>query len=52
MDVSKCNTYLASASKDGKVIVWDWKHAKKVDEITDHNGAITNLKFFSLKVKS
>lgn len=52
MDISKCNKYLATASKDGKIILWDWKNCKKVDELAAHNGTVNNIKFFSLKVKN
>lgn len=51
LDVSKCNRYLASASKDGKIIVWDWKNCKKLDEFNDHRSNVNNVKFFSLITK-
>lgn len=52
LDVSKCNRFLASASKDGKIIVWDWKNCKKLDEFNDHRSNVNNVKFFSLITKS
>jgi WD40 repeat protein len=52
MDISKCNQFLATASKDGKIIVWDWQKGIKIDEITAHNGTVNNIKFFSLKIKN
>lgn len=52
LDVSKCNRYLATASKDGKIIVWDWKNCQKVDEFNDHHSNVNNVKFFSLISKS
>lgn len=52
MDISKCNKYLATASKDGKIIIWDWQNCKKVDEFAAHNGTVNNIKFFSLKIKN
>lgn len=52
MDISKCNNFLATASKDGKMIIWDWKNCQKLDEINAHSSVINNLKFFQLKLKS
>jgi WD40 repeat protein len=52
IDISKCNRYLASASIDGKIIVWDWQNCKKLDEITDHRANVNNIKFFSLYTKT
>lgn len=51
MDISKCNNYLATSSKDGKLIIWDWKKCQKLDEIAAHNAVINNIKFFQLKLK-
>ena len=51
IDISKCNRYLASASIDGKIIIWDWQNCKKLDEITDHHANVNNIKFFSLYTK-
>ena len=51
IDISKCNRYLASASIDGKIIIWDWQNCKKLDEITDHRANVNNIKFFSLYTK-
>lgn len=52
LDISKCNKYLATASKDGKIILWDWQKCKKADEILAHTATVNNIKFFSLKIKS
>jgi len=51
MDISRCNRYLVSASKDGKIIVWDWQNCKKVDEINDHTATINNVQFFTFANK-
>ena len=51
LDISQCNKYLVSSSKDGKIIVWDWKACTKIDEINDHKSTVNNIKFFTLKVK-
>jgi WD40 repeat protein len=51
LDISKCNKYLASASQDGKIIVWDWKNCQKIDEISDHRSNVNNVRFFSLATK-
>jgi WD40 repeat protein len=51
LDISKCNKYLATASKDGKIIVWDWKNCQKMDEFNDHRSNVNNVKFFSLVTK-
>lgn len=51
IDISKCNRFLASASIDGKIIIWDWQNCKKLDEITDHRSNVNNIKFFSLYTK-
>jgi len=51
MDISRCNKYLVTSSKDGKIIVWDWKNCLKVDELNDHRNTINNIKFFDLKLK-
>ena len=51
IDISKCNRFLASASIDGKIIVWDWQNCKKLDEINDHRTNVNNIKFFSLYTK-
>ncbi|CDW76602.1 UNKNOWN [Stylonychia lemnae] len=52
MDISKCNRYLATSSKDGKLIIWDWKNCLKVDEIAAHDSTINNIKFFQVKIKN
>jgi len=52
MDMSKCNQYLATSSKDGKLIIWDWKNCMKLDEIAAHNSTINNIKFFQVKIKN
>jgi WD40 repeat protein len=52
IDISKCNRYLATASIDGKIIIWDWKNCKKIDEINDHHANVNNIKFFTLTTKS
>lgn len=51
LDISKCNKYLATASMNGQIIIWDWKKCLKVDVISDHTAAINNLKFFTLHAK-
>jgi WD40 repeat protein len=51
LDVSKCNRYFASSSKDGKVIVWDLMKCKKLDEISAHQSSVNNIKFFTFKDK-
>ena len=43
---------MATASKDGKIIVWDWTNCKKLDEFNDHRSNVNNVKFFSLVTKS
>lgn len=52
LDISKCNRYLVTASKDGKIIVWDWKKCLKIDEINEHTTTVSNLKFFTLSNSS
>jgi WD40 repeat protein len=51
LDVSKCNQYFASSSKDGKIIVWDLMKCKKLDEISAHQSSVNNIKFFMFKDK-
>lgn len=46
MDVSKCNRYIASASKDGKAIIWDLERAALVDRLPPHGDSINNIRFF------
>jgi WD40 repeat protein len=36
MSVSFCNKYLASASKDGQIIIWDLERCKMIDKFVAH----------------
>lgn len=51
LDISSCNRFLVSSSKDGKINVWDWQNCKKIGEINDHgNQTVNNIKFFTLRL--
>ena len=41
---------MVTASKDGKIIIWDWKECQIVDTINDHRDTVNNIKFFDLNI--
>jgi WD40 repeat protein len=51
MDISKCNRYIASASKDGKAIVWDLEKCTVVDRLPSHADSVNNIRFFKFQIK-
>ena len=50
IDISRCNKYLATGSKDGCVLIWDFEKCSIVDKINTHSHAVSNLKFFEFKI--
>lgn len=50
VDISKCNKYLASSSKDGVVFIWDFEKCTLIDKLPTHNSAVNNIKFFQFKL--
>lgn len=49
IDVSKCNRFLASASNDKKIIIWDWRTCTKLDEIIEHTDGVNKVRFCTIK---
>ena len=52
IDVSICNKYIASACKDGTVLIWDLEKCTIVDELPKHGASVNNIKFFEFKIKA
>lgn len=51
LDVSKCNKYLASAGKDGKIIIYDIETCNISEIINNHTSSVNNIKFLRFKIK-
>ena len=47
IQVSKCNRYMASASNDGTIILWDLKEFKILHQRNDdHSQQVNKIEFF------
>jgi WD40 repeat protein len=51
IDISKCNRYIASASQEGVIMIWDLLKCSLIEKIEVHNAVVNNLKFFEFKIK-
>lgn len=52
IDISKCNRFIASASKDAQIIIWDLKMGKIVKRITSHQSLINRTIFVTPRIPS
>jgi len=46
MYLSLCERFLASASSDGVIILWDVKECTMIKKLTDHTARINELFFY------
>lgn len=51
VDISKCNRYLATASKDARIVIWDLLECKMIKRFTRHTNLINRIQFFTVKSK-
>lgn len=50
IQISKCNRYMASASHDGCVIIWDLEDLSIIHKRTgDHNDQVNKVEFFMIE---
>jgi WD40 repeat protein len=51
MDISKCNRFIASASKDAQIIIWELKTGKMIAKLKKHQQLINRVMFIAPKLK-